>query len=83
MNSHIEGCINAVSETCSNRKLRLRKAYSKKNGRVLASLGVLKTAAAVIGYGLYAGLPVGLRNYEVYDGFDECLDSGALPEYES
>ncbi len=80
MNQHLKNCLRAVKGTCNNRKVKLQKAYSEKEGRVATSLGTLKTAAAVIGYGLYAGMPTGLRDYETYDSLDNGLDRGALPE---
>ena len=68
----------ALKETCSNRKKKLEKAYKEKEGRIITTLGTVKTAAAVIGYGLYAGMPTGLREYDVYDGIQDPFDSDTV-----
>ncbi len=80
MNKHIKSCIAAVKGTCDNRAKRLKQAYAQKEGRVSATLGTVKTAVAVIGYGVYAGMPTGLREYDVYDCVQEPFDGSALPD---
>ncbi len=83
MSKHITGCFDAAKATYNNRIAKLQTAYKEKDGRVVASFGVLKTAAAVLGYALYAGMPDGLRNYQTYDVLDEFSDGVAAPQDEA
>ncbi len=78
MSNHIKKCIDAITGTCINRKAKLKQAYDAKEGRIVTTLGAVKTAVAVVGYGLYAGMPPGLREYEVYDGIQDPLNGPAL-----
>lgn len=81
--NHVKDCGNAIFETMSNRKKILSKAYKEKDGRILATLGVLKTTAIVLGYGVYSMMPEKLRTYDIYDSVEEVPDCTDIPENET
>jgi len=69
--THASSCFKAIEKTVSNRKNKLVDAYTKKEKRVVSSVGALKTVASIAGYLAYAAMPATLREYKVSDGLDK------------
>lgn len=67
---HVQKCRIAAKDTIKNRISIVKKAYNNKEGRTSASLGALKTATILIGYGAYALIPEKLRTYTIFDDVD-------------